>query len=92
VFAEGRPDHQAEMLTERTATSVWPAKRETASSVRRSPMPGRRTLAPNREKKPSAAEPHRPRAWDRSWRQASVKSPCPQPFLGDHGTNGPGSE
>ena len=76
VLAEGRPDHQAEALTERTATSPWPASRETVSSVRKSPTPGRSTLAPNREKNPSAAAlPQRPRAWDRSWRQASVNSP-----------------
>jgi hypothetical protein len=66
VLAEGRPDHQAEVFTERTATSPWPASRETVSRVRKSPTPGRSTLAPNREKKPSAALPQRPRPWDRS--------------------------
>jgi hypothetical protein len=82
--AEGRPDHQAEVVTERTATSPWPARRETVSSVRKSPTPGRSTLAPNREKKPSAALPQRPRAWDRSWRQTSERRPWPQRFTCDH--------
>ena len=77
MLAEGRAAHQADVLTDRTATSVWPAKRETASSVRRSPMPGNRTLAPNREKKPSTAAPHLARAWDRSCRQARVRRPWP---------------
>ncbi len=66
VLAEGRVDHQAEVFTERTATSPWPASRDTASRVRISPMPGSSTLVPNREKKPSAEGPQRFLAWDRS--------------------------
>jgi hypothetical protein len=85
VLAEGRPDHHADRLTERARTSTCPASRETASRVFMSPIPGSSTLVPKREKKPSAAWPQRPLAWERSCRQARVKSPWPQGFPGDHG-------
>jgi hypothetical protein len=75
-------------MDEAGLTSAWPAKRDTASSVRRSPMPGSRTLAPNREKNPSAAAPHRARAWDRSRRQASVRRPWPQRYPDVHRASG----
>ena len=45
------------------------------SSVRVSPMPGKTTFDPNNEKKPSASRPHRATPWDRSCRQASVRTP-----------------
>src|ERR1700688_288624 len=53
-------------LTERVRTSSSPASAESASSVRRSPMPGSTTVVPKSDRKPSAAPPHRPRAWERS--------------------------
>jgi hypothetical protein len=81
VLAEGWPVHHAEVFTERTTTSAWPARRDTASRVLMSPMPGRSTLVPNREKKPSAAGPQRAFAWERSCRHASVSSPWPQRFV-----------
>jgi hypothetical protein len=55
VLAEGRPDHQAVVLTERTATSPWPASRETVSSVRKSPTPDRSTLTFEKEQTGSLA-------------------------------------
>jgi hypothetical protein len=66
VLAVGWALHQAEEFIERTITSPWPASRDTASRVIMSPMPGRSTFVPNREKKPSAAGPQRALAWERS--------------------------
>ena len=85
------PGGCAGALTERVRTSSSPARAERASSVRTSPIPGSTTVVPNRDRNPSAAEPHRPRAWERSWRQARVRSPWPPPSLTTAGRSGIGA-
>ena len=60
-------------------------------SVDRSAIPRRTTVVPKSERNPSAAEPQRTRAWERSWRQASTRSPCPAPSLTIAGRSGIGA-
>jgi hypothetical protein len=67
------------LVLERIGTTCSPASAAMRESVRWSPMPGKITLELNSEKKPSASAPQRARAWERSWRQARVTSPCPAP-------------
>ena len=86
------PDRPIGVLTERVRTSCSPARADRASSVRTSPMPGSTTVVPNSDRKPSAAAPHRVRAWDRSCRQAKVSTPCPPPSLTMAGRSGMGRD
>ena len=75
----------------RVATSRSPPSADSASRVGRSAMPGRTTVVPNRDTNASAWRPQRARAWERSWRHARVKSPCPAPSLTIVGRSGMGA-
>ncbi len=87
----GRSDNDRPRETDRTTTSWSPVSTESASSVRTSPMPGSTTVVPNSDGKPSAWPGHRCRAWERSWKQASVTRPCPPPSLTMEGSSGRGA-
>ena len=86
-----KPQRSAVRVIDVEATSCSPASALTSRSVLVSAMPGRTTVVPKRERKPSAAAPQRLRAWERSWRHASTSKPCPPPSLTMAGRSGTGA-
>ena len=74
VWRRQRPGVRAAVV-EGTTSSRRPARAESASRVRTSLIPASTSFTPNNVRNPSAAVPKRARAWEMSWRLASVTTP-----------------